>query len=127
MKRSMAIVLVWMFFPLVGLAADSRVEVGMSRDEAISIIKMHGGNDITPGLAVVGPNGEHPLHGFYWSLDGYKAVVVVDGKEKVEALTYWTAKEFGTSKAHRSKTAKRITAFTIDPKAGRISVEAKAR
>jgi hypothetical protein len=127
MTAMRAFVLGWQLFPLVALAADSRVEVGMSRDKAISIIKMHGGKDITPGLAEVGPKGEHPLHGMYWSFDRYGAVVAIGGKEKVDALTYWTAKDFGTSKDHRSKTAKKITAFTVDQKVGRIRVETKGR
>jgi hypothetical protein len=99
----------------------------MSREKVLAIIKANGGEDITPGLAVVGPKGEHPLHGFYWSLKDYKTVIEVSGKEKVTGLTYWTEKDFGESKSHRAKSAKEITSFQIDPKGKQILIEANSR
>lgn len=103
--------------------ADLRVAVGMPRDKALTVIKANSGKDITPGLAIVGPNGEHPLHGFVWELEDYGVVIEVSGKEKVEGLTYWTLDDFAVSKDHRAKSAKRITGLTIDPRAKQVMVE----
>jgi len=95
----------------------------MPKDKALIIIKANGGKDITPGLAVVGPKGEHPLHGFYWQLKDYKAVIEVSGAERVERLTYWTEKDFGESKDHREKSARNITAFKIDRSNNQLVLE----
>src|SRR5687768_2914047 len=82
--------LAWFLLSLSVVAGELRVAVGMPMEKALTIIKANSGKDITPGLAVVGPNGAHSLHGFYWSLEAYKTVIAVSGKEKVEWLTYWT-------------------------------------
>ena len=118
-----ALALVCVLLSISVLADDLRVAVGMPREKGLTIIKAHSGKDITPGLAVVGPNGEHPLHGFYWHLEDYKVVIEVSGKAKVTALTCWTASDFGKSKDHRAKSAEEIAAFTIDPKAKRVFIE----
>jgi hypothetical protein len=119
--RALAVVCVLFSFSV--LADDLRVAVGMPKEKAVSIIKANGGEDSTPTLDIVGPKGEHPVYGFYWYLKDYKAMVAVSGKEKVEWLTYWTEKDFGKSKDHRTKSAKEISAFTIDPRAKRILIE----
>lgn len=75
------------------------------------------------GSHVVGPKGEHPVHGFFWYLEDYKAMIAVSGKDKIEELTFWTEKDFAKSKEHRSKSAKQITAFTIDPREKRVLIE----
>ena len=104
-------------------AEDLQVVVGMPKDKALAIIKANGGKDITPGLAIVGPKGEHPLHDFYWSLDEYNAVIAISGKEKVDWLLYWTEKDFAQPKMQRSKAAKQITAFKINPSKKQFVIE----
>jgi hypothetical protein len=119
--RTLALVYVLLSLPIT--ADDLRVAVGMPRDKALTIIKANSGKDITPGLAVVGPKGEHPLHGFYWHLEDYKTVIELSGEEKVTGLTYWTLNDFGRSKDHRAKSAKEVIAFTIDPRGKRVLIE----
>ena len=51
----------FLLLPLATFADEVHIAVGMSRDDAVALIKKHSGKDITPGLEVVGPKGEHPL------------------------------------------------------------------
>src|ERR1043165_2741671 len=101
--RTLALVYVLLSLPVT--ADDMRVAVGMPRDKALTIIKANSGKDITPGLAVVGPKGEHPLHGFYWHLEDYKTVIELSGEEKVTGLTYLDTQRF--REEQRSSSEKR--------------------
>jgi hypothetical protein len=112
--------------PLVAFADEVRIVVGQSRDDAVALIKKHGGTDITPGLAVVGPKGEHPLTGIYWEFRDYDAIITLAAKDgKVTAMTFWTKRDFGESKSHRAKTEQPITALRLDTKTRGVSVEKK--
>jgi hypothetical protein len=106
------------------LGEEVRISVGMKRDEAVSLIQKYGGHDITPGLEIVGPNGEHPLHGYYWSFRDYDAIIELSPRDgKIERITYWTKKDFGESKMHRDKTEQSVTTLKLDTKTKGVSIE----
>lgn len=116
--------LAFLLLPLATFAHDVRIAVGMSREDTVAIIKKHGGTDITPGLAVVGPKGEHPLTGIYWEFQDYDAIITLTTKDgKVTAMTFWTKKDFGESKSHRAKTEQPIAALKLDAKTKGVSIE----
>ncbi len=120
------LILAFLFLPLVTFADEVRFTVGMSRDDAVALIKKHSGKDITPGLAVVGPKGEHPLTGIYWEFQDLDAIITVTAKDgKVTAMTFWSKKDFGESKSHRAKTEQSITALKIDTEKREVSIEKK--
>ena len=113
-----------LLLPLTALCEEIRITVGMKRDEAVAIIQKHGGTDITPGLAVVGPKGEHPLRGFYWEFRDYDAIVELSPRDgKIERMTYWTKKDFGESKNHRASAEQSITTLKLDTKTRGVSIE----
>src|SRR5437667_9335961 len=106
------LIVAFLLLPLATVADEVRVTVGMGRDDAVALLKKHSGKDITPGLEVVGPKGEHPLTGIYWEFQDYDAIITLDAKDgKVIAMTFWTKKDFGESKSHRAKTEQSITAL----------------
>jgi hypothetical protein len=120
------LILAFLLLPLATFADEVRVTVGMGRDEAVSLIKKHSGKDITPGLEVVGPKGEHPLTGIYWEFQDCDAIITLDANDgKVIAMTFWTKKDFGESKSHRAKTEQSITALKIDTTTREVSIEKK--
>ena len=120
------LILAFLLLPLAGFADEVRIAVGQSRDDEVASIKKHGGADITPGLEVVGPKGEHPLTGIYWEFRNYDAIITLSAKDgKVTAMTYWKKKDFGESKSHRAKTEQSITALKIDTKTREVSIEKK--
>jgi hypothetical protein len=120
------LILTFLLLPLVVSAEEVRIAVGQSRDEVVATIKKHGGTDITPGLEVVGPKGEHPLTGIYWEFRDYDAIITVTAKDgKVTGMTFWTKKDFGESKSHRAKTEQSITALKLDTKTRAVSIEKK--
>lgn len=109
---------------ITSFAAEVRIAVGMSRDDAVTLIKTHGGTDITSGLQVVGPKGEWPLTGVYWHFRDYDAIItlsVTDGM--VTGMTFWNKKDFGVSKSRRAKTEQGISVLIIDTKKASVSVE----
>jgi hypothetical protein len=116
----------FLLLPLATFADEVRIAVGMSRNDTVALIKQHSGTDITPGLEVVGPKGEHPLTGIYWEFQDYDVIITLATKDgKVIAMTFWTKKDFGESKSHRAKTEQRITALKIDTKTREVSIEKK--
>ena len=120
--------LLLLFVPLTALCEEVRIAVGMSRDDVVATIKKHGGVDITPGLAVVGPNGEHPLRGYYWSFRDYDAIIELSPRDgKIERLTYWNKKDFGESKNHRANTEQRITTLKLNTKTKAVVIEKTKR
>ncbi|MGC3961163.1 MAG: hypothetical protein QM813_25520 [Verrucomicrobiota bacterium] len=115
-----------LLLPSATFADDVRIAVGMSRDDTVVIIKKHGGADITSGLEVVGPKGEHPLTSIYWEFQDYDAIITLTTKDgKVTAMTFWTKKDFGESKSHPAKTEQPITALKLDTKTKGVSIEKK--
>ena len=89
--------------------------MGMKHDEAVALIQKHGGIDITPGLALVGPKGEHPLYGYNWSFRDYDAIIELSPRDgKLDRLSYWTKKDFRESKSHRVKTEQSISTLKLD-------------
>ena len=70
------------------------------------------------------PKGEHPLTGVYWEFGDYDAIVTLTAKEgKVVGMTFWTKKDFGESKLHRTKTAQSISALKLDTNTKGVSIE----
>lgn len=120
------IFLAFLLLPLTTFADEVRIAVGMGRDDAVALIKKHSGKDITPGLEVVGPKGEHPLAGIYWAFQDYDAIITLGAKDgKVTTVTFWTKKDFWESKSHRAKTEQSITALKFDTKKKEVSIEKK--
>jgi hypothetical protein len=117
---------IFLLLPFATLADEVRIVVGMSRDDAVALIQKHSGTDITPGLEIVGPNGEHPLTGIYWAFRDYDAIIGLAAKNgKVARMTFWTKKDFDESKSHRATTVQSITALKIDTKTREVSIEKK--
>ena len=54
------------------------LSLGMSHKAALELIRECGGQDITSNMAMVGPNGERPLNGLFWSLEHYNSVLEID-------------------------------------------------
>lgn len=106
---------------------EVRIAVGQSHAEALATIEQHGGTDITPGLAIVGPNGEWPLHGFYWEFRDYDAVIELDARDgRIVALSFWTKDDFSEhGKSHRYAVERSITVLKLDAETRRVSVEDK--
>lgn len=120
--------LLLLLLPSIALSEEIRITVGMTRDAAVANIKKHSGKDITPGLAVVGPNGEWPLTGIYWSFDDYDAIITLSAQNgKVSHMTYWRKKDFGESKDHRAKTEQSIRTLKLDTKTKGVSIEKAKR
>jgi hypothetical protein len=118
------LLLAFLLLPLNALADDVRIAVGMSRDEAVSLIKKHGGTDITPRLEVVGPKGEWPLSGIFWSFKDYDAIITLAAKDgKVTHMTFWKKKDFDESKSHRATTEQSITALKINTRTREVVIE----
>jgi hypothetical protein len=116
--------LLLILLPLTAFSEEVRIAVGMKRDDALVIIQKHGGVDITPGLAVVGPKGEHPLKGLYWEFREYDAIIQLSARDgNIERITYWTKKDFDESKSQRAKTEQSITTLKLDTENRGVSVE----
>lgn len=117
-------VLACLLLPLAGCTNEVRIAVGRSRDQAVALVEKHGGTDITPGLAVVGENGEWPLKGIYWELRDYDVVITLSAEAgTVTAMTFWTRGDFEHSKSRRAKTERSITAIKLDTKTKRVWIE----
>jgi len=113
-----------LLLPLTAFGEETRIAVGMKHDEAVAIVRRHGGVDITPGLAVVGPKGEHPLRGYYWSFRDYDAIIELSPRGgKVERILYWTKKDFEHSKDHRANSEQSITALKLNTKTKGVAIE----
>jgi hypothetical protein len=105
-------------------AAAVKIAVGMDHTDAIALLKKHGAEDITPNLAIIGPNGEHPLKGYVWALRDYGIIIEVNDKDnKVSSLIYNTTTDFAVSKEHRARMEQTVTSITLDPKTKAASIE----
>lgn len=125
-QRACAVLLALFFLPLTTVAEQVRIAVGMGRDEAIASITKHGGRDMTPELAVIGPKGEWGLKGIYWAFRDYDAVIAWSANDgKVAGLSFWKKKDFGESKSHRAESEQAINALTIDTNSREVSIEKK--
>jgi hypothetical protein len=120
------LIIIFLLLPLVGLADEVRIAVGQSSESVAVTIKQHSGKDITSGLEIVGPKGEHPLAGICWQFEDYDAVIQLSVRDGTVAhLAYWTKKDFSESKIHRAKTEQSITALKLDTKTRGVSIEKK--
>lgn len=87
----------------------------MKHEEAINILKQLSADDITPGMEVVGPHGEWPLHGFYWKLKNYDTILDISGVNgKVASIIYWRSSDFGISKIHIQESKIELNSITFD-------------
>jgi len=115
-----------LLLPVAVFADEVCVEVGQSRDKVVATIKKHGATDITPGMEIVGPKGEHPVTGVVWQFADYDAVIQLSVRDgTVVHIAYWTKKDFGESKSHRAKSEQSITTLKIDTKTKGVSIEKK--
>ena len=91
------------------------LSLGMSHEAALRIIQECGGLDVTSYQSVVGPNGEWPLHGIYWNLEQYNAVVAIGARDgNVVGIIYWTIADFDESKLHREKSKRDLKSLTFN-------------
>jgi hypothetical protein len=98
--------------------------LGMRHELALQIIRACGGQDITSGQAVVGPNGEWPLNGIFWNLEQYDSVLeiaVQDGN--LVGIGYWTVADFSESKIHRVRSRKSLKSLTFEKQAKRVKTQ----
>jgi hypothetical protein len=113
-----------LLLPAVAFAEEVRIAVGQSSDAAVSAIKQNSGRDITPGLAIVGPKGEHPLTGICWAFEDYDAIIQLSVRDgTVVHMAYWTKKDFGENLSHRAKTEQNITALKLVTKTRGVTIE----
>jgi hypothetical protein len=121
------LLLILLILPIVSFADEVRIAVGMDYNNTISVIKKHGGSDITPRMEVMGPKGEWPVVGLYWAFSDYDAIISLSGGKdgKVTGISLWTRKDFGENKLHRAKTEQKIEALKIDTKTKKVSIEKK--
>lgn len=92
-------------------ATSHDVSLGDSKSEFDAIITVCGGKDITPGLAIEGPNGEHPLHGFVWMFPSYQCVLSVrfNDANSLTHMVFCPLSDFNHSKSHRHESTLNIT------------------
>ncbi len=85
--------------------AANTISLGDTKADFESIVAHCAGEDITPGLAIVGPNGQHPLHGIVWEFADYECILSVsfDDMDKIKHLDFCTVADFKVSKFHRSE------------------------
>ena len=107
---------IWIFLlPFAAVPNEVRIEVGMECTNTITLIKKCGGTDITQVQEVIGPKGEWPLSGIYWSLSDYDLVIALGCTGgKIDQLSYWNGSDFNESKLHRAKSEKRISSLTLN-------------
>jgi hypothetical protein len=77
--------------------------------------------DLTPGLEIVGPNGEWPLEGIYWELKDFDLIISFpaeknDKGEITTKLGYWTKKDFSQGKETRDGLVKYASSIELDLK-----------
>ena len=102
----------------------STFSLGMSHDAVLEIIRECGGQDITSGQAVIGPNGESPSNGVYWHLKQYDSVLAIGAENgKVNGIEYWTSADFSKSKSHRSTSGKHLKSLTFERQTGTLKIE----
>ena len=94
---------------------NKTISLGDTKASFESIVADYAGKDITPGLAIVGPNGEHPLHGIVWEFSDYGCVVSVtfDDNDQLTHLDFCTIADFTVSKSHRSESTFDITTIAF--------------
>jgi hypothetical protein len=96
-------------------ANGQTLSLGMSHESALEIIRECGGQDITSNLAVVGPHGEWPLSGVFWSLEQYNSVLEIAAEDgKIVQIGYWTVADFSKNKKHRAKSETSLKSLTFD-------------
>ena len=112
------LILLFLLAPLLSLAGEVRVAVGMSYDTAVANIKLCGGEDITARKQVAQRSG------LYWWLKGYDIQVVVgQANGKVSSLSYWRQADLGISKTHEGKSEQRVKSLTFDREKSTFSSE----
>jgi hypothetical protein len=118
--------LLWVFYafliPSMTSAEEVHIAVGMAQDEAVKLIRKHGGKDITAGLAVKAESG------IFWELKDYDAVLALGSHDgKIVRLTYWTKKNFAGNKGHRTDAEQPITSLRLDTEKKKVSLENKTK
>ncbi len=94
---------------------DAVIKVGISKSEFARLVIRLRGKDITPGLAIVGPKGKHPVYGIVWEFADYEAIISVSFKRQVLTnLDYCSKDDFGVSKSHRAKSTVEISQITFN-------------
>jgi|GEM_PF-1586028 len=98
------------------------LSLGMSDKTALEIIREYGGQDITSKLAVVGPNGEWPLSGLFWSLEQYNSVIEIATEDgHIVRIGYWSVADFSESKSRRSESRQSLKSLTFEKQSGRLT------
>ena len=105
-------------------ADASTLSLGMSHASALEIIRECGGQDITSNLALMGPNGERPPSGLYWSFEQYNSVIEIGADEgKVIAIDFWTGADFSKSKEHRAQSRKSLKSLTFEKQSKTVKTQ----
>lgn len=72
----------------------------------------------------MGPNGERPPSGLYWTLKQYNSVLEIAAENgNVVLIDYWTAADFSVSKNHRAETRRSLKSLTFNRQTGTVQVE----
>jgi hypothetical protein len=105
-------------------ADASTLSLGMSHASALEIIRECGGQDITWNLAIMGPNGERPPSGLYWSFEQYDSVIEIGSEEgKVVVIDFWTGADFSESKEHRAQSRKSLKSLTFEKQSKTVKTQ----
>ena len=129
--RMRALLLLGLLVPMIGCTTDqqaagidNRISLGMGFDEAIAVIKRHGGEDITSGKQVMTAPGVTPNRGGYWWLQTYKIQIAIGERDsRVSGLSYWDGRDLGVSKIQEGKTERRVKSLTFDSANRSVSYE----
>src|ERR1044072_8770141 len=105
-------------------AAGPTLSLGMSHASALEIIRECGGQDITSHLAIMGPNGEQPPSGLYWSFEQYDSVIEIGAEEgKDVVIDFWTGADFSESKQRRGPTRKSLKSWTFEKQSKTVKTQ----
>jgi len=106
------------------VAAGPTLSLGMSHASALEIIRECGGRDITSNLALMGPNGEQPPSGLYWSFEQYDSVIEIGAEEgKVVVIDFWTGADFSESKEHQARSRKSLKSLTFEKQSKTVKTQ----
>ena len=80
--------------------------------------------DITANLAIVGPRGEKPEPGLFWTLEQYNSVLEIAAEDgKLVGIGYWTLASFSKSKSHRAESRKSLKSLTFEESAKTVKIQ----
>jgi hypothetical protein len=113
----------------VGSASRPRLVVGMNFDDAITIIKREGGEDVSKDQQRMAPPGAAPIKNrcSYWRLHAYQIQISIgESRGRLSDLSYWDERDLGVSKLHDGTFEQRVKSMTFDSKSKMVVADKPA-